>query len=327
VTRNNALILATVAAVLGACATTPPRNNELEEARAQVQGLSAEPLAQQAAAHDLDAARASLNQADAALAQHKPPEVVDHLAYLARRHADAGQARVDEARARQQVARAQDDRNRILLESRTREAQNAQAQAQAAQNQAQATQQELQSAQQQLKDLQAKQTERGMVLTLGDVLFDTNKATLKSGADQRLQRLATFLQSNPNERLIIEGYTDSTGSEDYNEELSQRRAQAVADALTAQGVPASRFQVVGRGQAFPVATNSTPAGRQQNRMSRSCFPISRDALRKPPSGRRVRLGKTDRDAPAGLARGRLGTGGLRPAGNPPPEAASIADTW
>jgi outer membrane protein OmpA-like peptidoglycan-associated protein len=270
--RINALIFTTVAGLLGACASMPQSNAQLEEARTQVQSLAAEPLAQQAASHDLDAARASLNQADAALAQHRPPEVVDHLAYLARRHADAGQARVDEARARQEVAKAQDDRNRILLQARSREAQNAQANAQvaqanaeAAQNQAQAAQQQLQSTQKQLQDLQAKQTGRGMVLTLGDVLFDTNKATLKPGADQRIDRLATFLQKNPNERLIIEGYTDSTGSEDYNQELSQRRAQSVADVLAGQGVPASRYQVVGKGQALPVATNATPAGRQQNR--------------------------------------------------------------
>jgi outer membrane protein OmpA-like peptidoglycan-associated protein len=197
---------------------------------------------------------------------------VDHLAYLARRHADAGLARVDEARAKQEVARAQDERSRILLASRDREAQNAQAQAQAAQSQAAAAQsqalaaqQQLASTQQQLQDLQAKQTERGMVLTLGDVLFDTNKATLKPGADQKLERLATFMQNNPKERVIVEGYTDSTGSEDHNQELSQRRAQAVADALAAHGVPAARYQAVGRGQAFPVATNSTSAGRQQNR--------------------------------------------------------------
>jgi outer membrane protein OmpA-like peptidoglycan-associated protein len=270
--RINALIFTTVAGLLGACASMPQSNAQLEEARTQVQSLAAEPLAQQAASDDLDAARASLNQADAALAQHRPSEVVDHLAYLARRHADAGQARVDEARARQEVAKAQDDRNRILLQARSREAQNAQANAQvaqanaeAAQNQAQAAQQQLQSTQKQLQDLQAKQTGRGMVLTLGDVLFDTNKATLKPGADQRIDRLATFLQKNPNERLIIEGYTDSTGSEDYNQELSQRRAQSVADVLAGQGVPASRYQVVGKGQAFPVATNATPAGRQQNR--------------------------------------------------------------
>jgi len=272
VVRKNVLILATVAGLLGGCASMPQTNAQLEEARTQVQTLAAEPLAQQAASHDLDAARASLNQADAALAQHQRSEVVDHLAYLARRHADAGQARVDEARARQDVAKAQDERNRILLASRSREAQNAQANAQvaqanaqAAQSEAQAAQQQLQSTQQQLKDLQAKQTERGMVLTLGDVLFDTNKATLKPGADQRIDRLATFLQRNPNERLIIEGYTDSTGSEEYNEELSQRRAQAVANVLAGQGIPASRYQVVGKGQAFPVASNATPAGRQQNR--------------------------------------------------------------
>ena len=274
-----ALIFATVAGLLAACASAPPRNDELELARTQVQTLSAEPLAQQAAAHDLDSARASLQQAETALNQHKPPEVVNHLAYLARRHADAGEARVEEARARQEVARSEEDRNRVLLEARERETQNAQSQAQlaqnqaaaaqsqaaAAQNQADAAQQQLATTQQQLQDLQAKQTNRGMVLTLGDVLFDTNKATLKPGADQKIERLAAFLQNNPNERLIIEGYTDSTGSEDYNQELSQRRAMAVADALAAQGVPASRYQARGKGQAFPVATNSTSAGRQQNR--------------------------------------------------------------
>ncbi len=274
-----ALIFATVAGLLAACASAPPRNDELELARTQVQTLSAEPLAQQAAAHDLDSARASLQQAETALTQHKPPEVVNHLAYLARRHADAGEARVEEARARQEVARSEEDRNRVLLEARERETQNAQSQAQlaqnqaaaaqsqaaAAQNQADAAQQQLATTQQQLQDLQAKQTNRGMVLTLGDVLFDTNKATLKPGADQKIERLAAFLQNNPNERLIIEGYTDSTGSEDYNQELSQRRAMAVADALAAQGVPASRYQARGKGQAFPVATNSTSAGRQQNR--------------------------------------------------------------
>ena len=265
VVKKNALIFATIAAILGACATAPRSSAELEQAHIQVQSLSAEPLAQQAAAHDLDAARASLNQADAALAQRKPVEEVDHLAYLARRHADAGQARVDEARARQEVASASQERNRVLLDARARETQNARAQTQVAQSQAQAAEQQLASAQQQLQELQAKQTDRGMVLTLGDVLFDTNKATLKAGADQRVDRLAGFLQKNPNERLIVEGYTDSTGSEEYNQELSQRRARAVADALAARGVPASRYQVVGRGQAFPVATNSTAEGRQQNR--------------------------------------------------------------
>ena len=255
---KNAILFATVAGLLAACASAPPRNDDLEQARAKVQAFSAEPLAQQAAAHDLDSARASLQQADSALAQHQRPEVVSHLAYLAARHADAGEARVQAAQSKEQVARATEERNRVVLDSRTREARAAQGQADAAQAQ-------LAKAQQELQDLQAKQTNRGMVLTLGDVLFDTNKATLKPGAAAKLDRLAAFLQDNPNERLIIEGYTDSTGSEDYNQALSQRRAQAVADALAAHGVPASRYQALGRGESLPVASNSSAEGRQQNR--------------------------------------------------------------
>ncbi len=269
---KNVIVAATVAGLLAACASAPPANNELEQARAAVQTLSAEPLAQQAAGKDLEAARSSLQLADDAEQQKKPPAEVTHLAYLAQRHADAGEARVAEARARQEVARSQEESNRVLLEARTREAQSAQSQAlaaqsqaQAAQSQAAAAQQELAATQQQLQDLQAKQTNRGMVLTLGDVLFDTGKATLKPGADLRLDRLAAFLQNNPNERVMIEGYTDSTGSEDFNQELSQRRAEAVSGALASRGIPASRIQAVGRGEAFPVATNSTQAGRQQNR--------------------------------------------------------------
>ena len=112
----------------------------------EVQALSAEPLAQQAASDDLNQARASLNQADAAVQNRRPPDEVNQLAYLALRHAQAGEARVSEARARQEVARAQQDRDRILLEARERETQNAKAQAAAAQS-------ELASAQQELADL------------------------------------------------------------------------------------------------------------------------------------------------------------------------------
>jgi hypothetical protein len=214
---RNPIIFATVAALLAACATQPQRNEQLDQARSTVQTLSGDPLAQQAAAHDLQAARDNLRLADDAQSKHEPQVEVTHLAYLAQRHADAGLARIEEARARQEVARGEEERNRVLLEARTREAQHAQSQAQAAQSQAQAAQleaqsaqqqaqsaqQQLQAAQQQLQDMQAKHTNRGMVLTLGDVLFDTNKATLQPGAAQRLDRLATFLQSNENEKLII----------------------------------------------------------------------------------------------------------------------------
>jgi outer membrane protein OmpA-like peptidoglycan-associated protein len=204
---------------------------------------------------------------------------VDHLAYLALRHAQAGEARVSEARARQEIARAQEDRNKILLAARTREAQNAQAQAQSAQAQAQnaqvqadlaknaavAAQAQLASTQQQLADLQAKKTDRGMVVTLGDVLFDTAQATLKPGANLVIGRLAAFLNANPQTKILIEGHTDSRGTDEYNDALSERRARAVADALSERGVAQDSVRTRGRGKAFPVASNDTPEGRQQNR--------------------------------------------------------------
>jgi outer membrane protein OmpA-like peptidoglycan-associated protein len=265
--------------LLAACASVPQRSEQVAQARAEIDTLSQQPLAQQAAGRDLAAARQSLQQAEVAQQQHQPPAIVDHLAYLAMRHAQAGEARVSEASARQEVARAQEDRNKILLDSRTREAQNAQSQAQSAQAQAQnsqvqadlaknaalAAQAQLASAQQQLADLQAKKTDRGMVVTLGDVLFDTGQATLKPGADLVIGRLAAFLNANPQTKIMIEGHTDSRGSDEYNEALSERRAQSVANSLNVHGVSQDSFKTMGRGKAYPVASNDTPEGRQQNR--------------------------------------------------------------
>ncbi|HET9390429.1 MAG TPA: OmpA family protein [Steroidobacteraceae bacterium] len=265
-------VIGAVAIVLGACATAPQRNEQIEQARAAIDTLSQEPLAQQAASDDLQAARASLQQAEGALQQRQPPAIVDHLAYLARRHAEAGEARVTEAQAHQEVARAQGDRNKILLASRERQTQNAQlqaanaqAEAQSAKSQALAAQTQLANAQQQLADLKAKQTDRGVVVTLGDVLFDTGQASLKPGASLSLDRLATYLKANPQTRVIIEGHTDSRGSDDYNQALSQRRAEAVATELESRGVPEDQYRTRGLGKAYPVASNDSAAGRQQNR--------------------------------------------------------------
>jgi len=151
------------------------------------------------------------------------------------------------------------------LEARTQEAQLAQQQAQSAQQQAQAAQDQLAAAQQQLADLKARRTDRGLMVTLNDVLFDTGQATLKPGATLALDRLATYMRGNPHTKIVIEGHTDSVGSEEYNQELSQRRADAVASALISRGVPADNIHAIGRGKEFPVATNATVAGRQQNR--------------------------------------------------------------
>jgi len=255
---RNVIGLGVIALALTACATTPPHSEQLDEARTQVQALSQEPLAQQAAADDLHAAQGRLQQAEQALQQGKPLASVDHLAYLAERHAEAGEARVRAATARQDLAKAHDQRSQILLSSREQEAQ-------AKGQEAQAAKEQLAQTQQQLADLKAKQTERGPVVTLGDVLFDTAAATLKPGADLSLDRLAGYLTARPQTKVLIEGHTDSRGSEEYNEALSQRRADAVEKALVVRGVSADAISTFGRGKAYPVATNDTAAGRQQNR--------------------------------------------------------------
>jgi len=256
---RNVIAIGIIGLAAAGCASTPRHSDQLDEARTQVQALSQEPLAQQAAADDLRAAQGRLQAADTAMQQGEPLTTVDHLAYLAERHAEAGEARVRTAVAQQELARAQQQRQEILLSSRAREAQ---AQAQ----EARSAKQQLAQTQQELADLKAKQTERGMVLTLGaNVLFDTGSATLKPGADISLERLASYLRAHPQTKIIVEGYTDNRGSEEYNDALSERRAHSVASALTARGVSPDAIQAVGRGEAYPVATNDTPVGRQQNR--------------------------------------------------------------
>jgi outer membrane protein OmpA-like peptidoglycan-associated protein len=258
--------------VLAACATTPDTIPELDEARARVQTLEQNPLAQQAASRDLTASRGALAQAEQALQDRQDRERIVHLAYLAEQRAELGLARVDEAESRQRIEEAEAERDKVLLESREAKARAAEQAAQAAEQAAQASQSEtlqaraeLESLQQQYAALAAKKTDRGMVMTLGDVLFDTDEATLKPGATEIITRLADFLSRNETTRIRVEGHTDSTGDDAYNTELSRRRAQAVADALMTRSIPGNRVEVIGRGEGFPVATNDTSAGRQQNR--------------------------------------------------------------
>jgi outer membrane protein OmpA-like peptidoglycan-associated protein len=117
----------------------------------------------------------------------------------------------------------------------------------------------------QLRDLNAKKTDRGMVITLGDVLFDTGRAELKPGAERNVDRLSAFLKANPARKVLIEGYTDSVGSDTLNQALSERRADAVRAALQGMGVDRAQLATEGFGEARPVAGNGNAAGRQMNR--------------------------------------------------------------
>ena len=122
----------------------------------------------------------------------------------------------------------------------------------------------------QLEALQAKQTDRGMVLTVGNsVLFDTDSDTLKPGGIDSLKRVGDFMRNNPSIKIRIEGYTDSTGSDDYNQALSQRRADAVARELRKSDVPSDRIETVGRGEEPPWQAMARPAGASKTDASRS----------------------------------------------------------
>jgi len=279
------LVAATAAgALLAGCASTPRSSPELARARNAVQTLSSQPQATAAAESDLKAARSELSRADEALRNGKPMVEVNQLAYLALRHAQAGEARVDAARSQTEVAKSTEERQRLLLEAQKHQAMTAQQQAQSAQQQveqakseaqqartqAQAAQQQLASERQQFKQLQteqlgAHQTDQGMVVTLSNVLFSTGKATLQPGAHLQIERLASYLKAHPKEKVLIEGNTDSTGTAAYNQQLSGERAQAVGQALQLQGVSPDQYRTLGLGEAYPVASNDSSAGRQQNR--------------------------------------------------------------
>ena len=116
-----------------------------------------------------------------------------------------------------------------------------------------------------LDALKATPTPRGLVMTLGDVLFDTGRAELKSGAGRKMDQLGQFLVEHADRRVQIDGFTDSVGTDSYNEDLSQRRADAVKTALINRGVQPSRIGTEGYGKAYPVANNNDSGGRQLNR--------------------------------------------------------------
>jgi Outer membrane protein and related peptidoglycan-associated (lipo)proteins len=116
-----------------------------------------------------------------------------------------------------------------------------------------------------LSELKAQQTERGIVLTIGDVLFATGKANLSPNANKSVAKLAEFLKKHQNRNVLIEGHTDSVGKDDYNMTLSRNRADSVKYKLVGDGIETDRITTVGYGKTFPLASNDTKAGKTQNR--------------------------------------------------------------
>jgi len=277
------IAVAVAAAVMAGCASVPKKPLGSEAVRAKLTALQSDTsLAGSApvAMKDAEAAVivAEMSQKDLVLAAHR--------VYIADR-------KVDTARALAQTQAAESERKALTeagekarLDARTREADRAKTDAlvaradsaeqkliagqarenaDAAQLAANASQQQAIELQRQLEILQARPTDRGLVLTLGDTLFATGKSELKSGATVNLDKLTAFLNEYPKRTASIEGYTDSMGSDEMNQSLSQRRADAVKGYLVGRGVSSDRLSASGRGENSPVADNESAAGRQQNR--------------------------------------------------------------
>ncbi len=264
-----------IALAMAGCASTPKSNEALESARNIVQTAEADPNAAKYAAVDLQTAKSELALADAAFTRRDEPGIAQP-AYMAAQNARLAQlrgaAKADDAR----VAAGQAERDSIVLAARTSQVDSANRAASRAKDDANrvavdakiAGEQATENAarlQAEVDALKAKPTDRGLVLTLGDVLFETGSSTLSSGAGRNLDKLVQFLTDHPERLVQIDGFTDSIGADSFNQDLSQRRADAVRYQLVSQGVSANRIATRGYGKAFPVASNSESGGRQLNR--------------------------------------------------------------
>jgi len=249
------------------CSTTPARPVALEEARTKFAQAQQDPQVAVNAPVALREAEESVNRAEQAWEKDKNVREVQNLSAVAVRRVEVARAAADKKQAENDLGELRSERERVLLEARTREAERAQREADQSYQQVRVVTTQETQLEQQLAALQAnaRQTERGLVLTLSDVLFGSRQAALTPGAMHRLQMLATVLREHPERHVIIEGYTDNIGSVSSNRDLSQRRADAVRNFLIQNGVDPSRISAQGYGEASPVAPNTTEAGRLQNR--------------------------------------------------------------
>lgn len=247
-----------LAASLAACATAPPSNPNLELARRNFLESASDPNITSLAAYELKQASDALARANTAWSGKEAPDKVDTLAYVARQDVDIAREVAKRKLAERQVAQASKERDELLLAKRAADADSARRSAEVAQARARQLENEL-------RELAAKETARGTVVTLGNLMFDVNSAQISEGGMRNLRKVADVLLAHPQRTVLIEGFTDSTGSAEHNKELSQQRSDAIRTALVGMGVSPERISARGYGEEFPVADNRTPYGRQINR--------------------------------------------------------------
>ncbi|HET7456384.1 MAG TPA: OmpA family protein [Gemmatimonadaceae bacterium] len=287
--RTRAAVGAAVVVALGACASAQ-KPATLQQAESIYQRLASSGAEQRAEA-DMIRSREAIAQAQNAASSRQNRDYVAGLANIALRTAQTAEAHDAQVLAQSATDSLTKTRlARLLSLSETQRA-NLAAQQQLSQAEISAlrernmlvTQQadslrqaneaanaRLDSALTKLRGLvveitNLQETSRGLVISLSDILFDVNKATLKPGSEANVRRIATILQEYPDKQISVEGHTDATGSDAYNQKLSEDRAASVRAALVAGGVNPAQITSRGFGKTQPVASNDTPTGRQQNR--------------------------------------------------------------
>jgi len=267
------------AALMAGCASTPPRSlADVDRLQSELNRLRNDPQIGPLAQPELHDAQLAVDLLHAD-GRRLTREAYDHSVYLAERMVMIAEAEGRARHAEQRAVALHNEREQLLADARRRaieseriasamaraDAAAAREAAAAARAEADAARVALSTMQTQLTELQSRQTDRGLVVTLGDVLFETGSANLKPGAERSLQQLANALRNNPRATVNIEGHTDAVGNRSYNLALSEQRAASVRDYLVRQGIEPQRVVSRGLGPDYPVASNADIAGRQQNR--------------------------------------------------------------
>jgi len=234
--------------LLAACAEGPTKDPGADRVRADLTTLQSNPELASRAPIAMKDAEQSVRDAEI---PDVDPALTAHRVYIADRKVQTAKSLAQEQYAMDQRKALSDKGDQVRLDARTHEAD--------------AAKRKNDDLLAQLADLKAKKTDAGVQITLGDVLFSSGRAELKAGSAINLDKLVVALGQAPDRHVVIDGYTDSQGADDYNMTLSQKRADSVSLYLTGHGVDFGRITATGKGESFPVAANETAEGRQLNR--------------------------------------------------------------
>lgn len=276
---SKTVLLGFVSFAISGCATMQEPTNETIALQNQYMMAEQQSYVEKYAPLEFEDAKKMIEKTKKMEKSGKSEELIEHQRYLAQKKLDTAIELAKEKRAQERVDNAALNRKDVLLAAKSKELNEAQDEAQRMSKRAKLAEREAEEARERAKEMSAKakkmaatltdisatDTERGLVITMGSILFELNESELKSSSKNTVAKIADFLNQYPERDVLVEGFTDSTGSSDYNQTLSDKRAKAVTALLAGNGIDQNRLNAVGYGESYPAATNDTSLGRQKNR--------------------------------------------------------------